>query len=141
METKNFINSVSIGNAAEAKDTLTDMLSTRAFDALNARKIDIAQTLFNNDVVEEEVELTQEEYDQLDELSKEKYQNYLSASKKEVGKHNSGSQLSRYGDTAGDRGIKQAGKNVQDRELNTQNAQDYAKKKLGISTVKKHTPV
>jgi len=141
METKNFINSVSIGNAAEAKDTLTDMLSTRAFDALNARKIDIAQTLFNNDVVEEEVELTQEEYDQLDELSKEKYQNYLSASKKEVGKHNSGSQLSRYGDTAGDRGSKQAGKNYQDRELNTQNAQDYAKKKLGISTVKKHTPV
>jgi len=141
METKNFINSVSIGNAAEAKDTLTDMLSTRAFDALNARKINIAQTLFNNDVVEEEVELTQEEYDQLDELSKEKYQNYLSASKKEVEKHNSGSQLSRYGDTAGDRGSKQAGKNYQDRELNTQNAQDYAKKKLGISTVKKHTPV
>ena len=141
METKNFINSVSIGNAAEARDTLTDMLSTRAFEALNARKIDIAQTLFNNDVVEEEVELTQEEYDQLDELSKEKYQNYLSASKKEVGKHNSGSQLSRYGDTAGDRGSKQAGKNYQDRELNTQNAQDYAKKKLGISTVKKHTPV
>ena len=68
METKNFINSVSIGNALEAKDALTDMLSTRAFDALNARKIDIAQTLFNNDVVEEEVELTQEEYDQLDEL-------------------------------------------------------------------------
>ena len=57
METKNFINSVSIGNAAEAKDTLNDMLSTRAFDALNARKINIAQTLFNNDVVEEEVEL------------------------------------------------------------------------------------
>jgi len=141
MDTIDFINNVSVGNASEAKDTLTDMLSTRAFDALNARKIDIAQTLFNNDVVEEEVELTQEEYDQLDELSKEKYQNYLSASKKEVGKHNSGSQLSRYGDTAGDRGSKQAGKNYQDRELNTQNAQDYAKKKLGISTVKKHTPV
>jgi len=68
METIDFINSVSVGNAAEAKDTLTDLLSTKAFDALNARKIDIAQTLFNNDVVEEEVELTQEEYDQLDEL-------------------------------------------------------------------------
>ena len=54
METKNFINSVSIGNAAEAKDTLTDLLSTRAFDALNARKIDIAQTLFNDNEEEQE---------------------------------------------------------------------------------------
>jgi len=54
METKNFINSVSIGNALEAKDALTDMLSTRAFDALNARKIDIAQTLFNDNEEEQE---------------------------------------------------------------------------------------
>jgi len=84
METKNFINSVSIGNALEAKDALTDMLSTRAFDALNARKIDIAQTLFNNDVVEEEVELTQEEYDQLDELSKATVRGYLKGSKSEA---------------------------------------------------------
>jgi hypothetical protein len=84
METKNFINSVSIGNALEAKDALTDMLSTRAFEALNARKIDIAQTLFNNDVVEEEVELTQEEYDQLDELSKATVRGYLKGSKSEA---------------------------------------------------------
>jgi hypothetical protein len=49
MDTIDFINSVSVGNAAEAKDTLTDMLSTRAFEALNARKIDIAQTLFNDE--------------------------------------------------------------------------------------------
>jgi hypothetical protein len=54
METIDFINSVSVGNAAEAKDTLTDMLSTRAFDALNARKIDIAQTLFNDEEEQQE---------------------------------------------------------------------------------------
>jgi hypothetical protein len=54
METIDFINSVSVGNAAEAKDTLTDLLSTKAFDALNARKIDIAQTLFNDDEEEQE---------------------------------------------------------------------------------------
>ena len=84
MDTIDFINSVSVGNAAEAKDTLTDMLSTRAFEALNARKIDIAQTLFNNDVVEEEVELTQEEYDQLDELSKATVRDYLKGSKSEA---------------------------------------------------------
>jgi hypothetical protein len=59
METIDFINSVSVGNAAEAKDTLTDMLSTRAFDALNARKIDIAQTLFNDDEEEQQEDDTE----------------------------------------------------------------------------------
>ena len=54
MDTIDFINSVSVGNAAEAKDTLTDMLSTRAFEALNARKIDIAQTLFNDEEQQQE---------------------------------------------------------------------------------------
>ena len=54
MDTIDFINSVSVGSAAEAKDTLTDLLSTRAFDALNARKIDIAQTLFNDNEEEQE---------------------------------------------------------------------------------------
>ena len=141
MNAQDFINSVATGNAAEAKDTLNNLLSARAFQALETKKVEIAQTLFGGYQVEEEVELTQEEFDQLDELSKQKYQQYLDVSKKEVKKHNSGSQLSRYGDTAGDRGSKQAGKNYQDRELNTQNAQDHAKKKLGISTVKKHTPV
>jgi hypothetical protein len=142
MSTTQFIDELAAGNASGAKDMLNDMLSARAFEALEGRKIEIAQNIFNDSQVqEEEVEITQEEFDQLDELSKEKYRQYLDTSRKEVKKYNSGSQLSRYGDTAGDRGIKQAGKNVQDRELNTQNAQDHAKKKLGISTVKKHTPV
>jgi hypothetical protein len=141
MSTTQFIDELAAGNASVAKDILNDMLSARAFESLEGRKIEIAQNIFNGSVQEEEVEITQEEFDQLDELSKEKYRQYLDTSRKEVKKYNSGSQLSRYGDTAGDRGIKQAGKNVQDRELNTQNAQDHAKKKLGISTVKKHTPV
>jgi hypothetical protein len=142
MSTSEFIDELAAGNASGAKDILNDMLSARAFESLEGRKIEIAQNIFNDSQVqEEEVEITQEEFDQLDELSKEKYRQYLDTSRKEVKKYNSGSQLSRYGDTAGDRGIKQAGKNVQDRELNTQNAQDHAKKKLGISTVKKHTPV
>jgi hypothetical protein len=142
MSTTQFIDELAAGNASGAKDILNDMLSARAFESLEGRKIEIAQNIFNDSQVqEEEVEITQEEFDQLDELSKEKYRQYLDTSRKEVKKYNSGSQLSRYGDTAGDRGIKQAGKNVQDRELNTQNAQDHAKKKLGISTVKKHTPV
>ena len=59
MDTIDFINSVSVGSAAEAKDTLTDLLSTRAFDALNARKIDIAQTLFNDDEEEQQEDDTE----------------------------------------------------------------------------------
>jgi len=47
MDVQDFINSVATGNAAEAKDTLNDLLSARAFDALEAKKIEIAQNLFN----------------------------------------------------------------------------------------------
>jgi hypothetical protein len=122
METKNFINSVSIGNAVEARDTLTDMLSTRAFEALNARKINIAQTLFNNDVVEEEVELTQEEFDQLDELSKNTLRSYLKGSKAEAG-----SQL------RGDVSDKAAslGRTQQDKDDSRYEGGKLAKRKLG----------
>ena len=47
MDVQDFINSVATGNSSEAKETLTDLLSSRAFDALSSRKIEIAQTLFN----------------------------------------------------------------------------------------------
>ena len=124
METKNFINSVSIGNAAEAKDTLNDMLSTRAFDALNARKINIAQTLFNNDVVEEEVELTQEEYDQLDELSKATLKGYLKGSRAEnQGSLGSSGHMS---DKA-----RSLGRTDQDKEDSRYEGAKLAKRKLG----------
>jgi hypothetical protein len=46
MNAQDFINSVATGNAAEAKDTLNDLLSARAFEALEAKKIEIAQNLF-----------------------------------------------------------------------------------------------
>lgn len=131
----NFINQIATGDAIGAKSTMSDMLSSKAFEALDARKQELAATLFTGvQVQEEEVELTQEEYEQLDELSKDAYQNYLKVSKKEVGKHKSGSQLSRYG-------YGETNSPNHDRELNTQNAQNYAKKKLGIKTTVKHTPV
>ena len=69
MNAQDFINSVATGNAAEAKDTLNNLLSARAFEALETKKVEIAQTLFGGYQVEEEVELTQEEIDQLDELT------------------------------------------------------------------------
>jgi hypothetical protein len=63
---------------------LNDMLSARAFEALEGRKIEIAQNIFNgSQVQEEEVEITQEEFDQLDELSKGTVRSYLKKSKEQ----------------------------------------------------------
>ena len=71
MSTTQFIDELAAGNASGAKDILNDMLSARAFEALEGRKIEIAQNIFNgSQVQEEEVEITQEEFDQLDEISK-----------------------------------------------------------------------
>ena len=71
MSTSEFIDELAAGNASGAKDILNDMLSARAFEALEGRKIEIAQNIFNgSQVQEEEVEITQEEFDQLDEISK-----------------------------------------------------------------------
>ena len=71
MSTTQFIDELAAGNASGAKDILNDMLSARAFEALEGRKVQIAQNIFNGSQVQEEgVEITQEEYDQLDEISK-----------------------------------------------------------------------
>lgn len=61
MDVQNFINSVATGNAIEAKQNLNDLLSARAFDALESKKIDIAKTLFNGDQGPDEEEPTEEE--------------------------------------------------------------------------------
>lgn len=73
MQTSEFISQIISGNSSKAKETLNDILSAKAFESLENRKIAIAQSMFSTEsteVQEEEVELTQEEYDQLDELSK-----------------------------------------------------------------------
>lgn len=48
MEVSNFIDSLAAGNAAQAKESLNDLLSARAFEALDAKKTEIAQSLFAN---------------------------------------------------------------------------------------------
>ena len=57
-----FIDQIATGDAVGAKETMSDMLSAKAFEALDARKQQIASTLFGGMQVEEEVE-------QLDELT------------------------------------------------------------------------
>ena len=71
MITSTFIDQLAAGQAADAKETLSNLLSTRAFEALDTRKQELAATLFGGQVEEEveQVEITQEEFDQLDELT------------------------------------------------------------------------
>ena len=47
MDAKTFIDKVASGSANEAKDLINDLLSSRAFEELDAKKIEIAQNLFN----------------------------------------------------------------------------------------------
>ena len=100
MDVQDFINSVATGNAAEAKDTLNNLLSARAFEALETKKIEIAQTLFGGYQVEEEVELTQEEFDQLDELSKATLGSYVKKSSDDAAKSAAGSTSFAFRSTA-----------------------------------------
>ncbi len=59
METSKFLDLVAAGEAAEAKDKLTELLSARAFEALNARKTELAANIFNG-VSEEPTPATEE---------------------------------------------------------------------------------
>lgn len=96
MDSKLFMTQVMGGEASAAKDTLNDLLSARAFEALDARKQQIAQTLYGDGIVEEEVELEEElnledysleeleifmeseEFQQIDEISQNTISSYLS---------------------------------------------------------------
>ena len=93
MSTSEFIDELAAGNASGAKDILNDMLSARAFEALEGRKIEIAQNIFNGSQVQEEQlnledfsleELKEfalsEEFEQLDELSKSTLGSYIKKS-------------------------------------------------------------
>jgi len=46
METSQFVDQLAAGEAAKAKGTLTDLVSARAFQALEDRKMDIAKSMF-----------------------------------------------------------------------------------------------
>jgi len=84
MDAQVFIQKVAAGEAGDAKDTLTDMLSSKAFEALDARKQEIARTLYGEtpdvevqDTADSEVEedelLTQEEFNELSDEDQELY--------------------------------------------------------------------
>ncbi len=57
MTTETFINQLASGQAADAKETLADLLSARAFEALDARKQELATSLFGGQQEQPEVEV------------------------------------------------------------------------------------
>ena len=46
MDTQTFIQSVASGNAAQSKDILNDLLSSRAFEALDNKKVELSRNIF-----------------------------------------------------------------------------------------------
>jgi hypothetical protein len=57
METSQFIDQLAAGDAAEAKDTLTDLMSARAFQALEDRKVEIAKSMFGGKEAEQQEDI------------------------------------------------------------------------------------
>lgn len=54
MNTQDFIDRVAEGKSADAQEALKDILSARAFDALDSRKQSLASNLFGGQQQEEE---------------------------------------------------------------------------------------
>ena len=67
-----FVNKVAAAQAGDARDALNDMLSNRAMQALDGRKQEIAQSLFNGVETEAEVEEpSADEINQVDQVEVE----------------------------------------------------------------------
>ena len=60
METSQFIYQLTAGNASEAKDTLNNLLSARAFESLDAKKVELAKSMFTGKEDSVEVQDTEE---------------------------------------------------------------------------------
>jgi len=63
MTTETFINQLASGQTSDAKETLVDLLSARAFEALEGRKQELATSLFGNQVADA-IEQAKETQDQ-----------------------------------------------------------------------------
>ena len=57
METTQFIDQLAAGDASQAKDTLTDLMSARAFQALEDRKLEIAKSMFGGKEAEQQEDI------------------------------------------------------------------------------------
>ena len=53
-QVRNFIDLVAAGDNSQAKEAVSELLSTRAFETLDAKKQEMAATLFNGKPAEQE---------------------------------------------------------------------------------------
>lgn len=60
MDTNEFLDLVIAGEPSAARDKLNELLSARAFEALDARKVELAKTIFNGAEESESEESTEE---------------------------------------------------------------------------------
>ena len=117
MTAETFINQLASGQASDAKETLADLLSARAFEALDARKQELANALFNGqentvEVQEEQLNLedysleeleefmVSEDFEQLDELSKTTLGSYVNKASGDATKSAAGSTSFAFRSTA-----------------------------------------
>ena len=93
MDIQNIINNIAAGENVAAKEGIEDVLSAKAFDAIQARKQEMAATLFGGKEQEsEETTDDQESYaedvehdgEQLDELSNSTLKSYQKKARKSI---------------------------------------------------------
>ena len=53
-QVRNFIDLVAAGDNVQAKEAVSELLSTRAFETLDAKKQEMASTLFNGTPAEQQ---------------------------------------------------------------------------------------
>jgi hypothetical protein len=110
-----FIDQIATGDAVGAKNTMSDMLSAKAFEALDTRKQELAASLFGGspqEVQEEQLNLEDfsleeleefalsEEFEQLDELSKTTLGSYIKKASDDAAKSASGATSFAFRSTA-----------------------------------------
>jgi hypothetical protein len=61
METKDFLKKVALGESSEAKEALDEILSNKAFQALEEKKKEIAQSYFGVNEAKDEEEKEEDE--------------------------------------------------------------------------------
>jgi hypothetical protein len=81
-QSRQFIDQLAAGESAAAKDTLENILSSKAFESLDAYKKEISTSIFGGNQEAEE-KLTVEESEQLDELSKDTLGRYVNKAAKD----------------------------------------------------------
>jgi len=121
MNIQDIINNIAAGENLVAKEGLENVLSTKAFDALQDRKQEIASALYagQDETSEDDAETEEDEegvyaegveYDgeQLDEVSKETLQSYHTKAIKRRGEHESGRDVKVYKVGANTKGLARA---------------------------------